>query len=97
MVSNYFHFTLYIILTIIFVSCNANQNSIQENGFLLSFYEKTIDEKQVRDPAKLGLIGGYEYEILAEKLMYTHPNNFVRAFKRWSGITPREFIRLRNR
>jgi len=33
---------------------------------------------------------------LAEKLSYTHVNNFVRAFKRWSGITPREYMRLRN-
>lgn len=37
----------------------------------------------------------HDYTILAEKLSYTHPNNFVRAFKRWSGATPREFIRLR--
>ena len=38
----------------------------------------------------------HDYEELAEKLSYTHPNNFVRAFKRWSGVTPREYIRLRN-
>ena len=38
----------------------------------------------------------HDYESLAENLSYTHPNNFVRAFKRWSGITPREYIRLQN-
>lgn len=37
----------------------------------------------------------HDYKLLAEKLSYTHPNNFVRAFKRWSGVTPREYIRLR--
>lgn len=36
-----------------------------------------------------------DYKELAERLSYTHPNNFVRAFKRWSGTTPREYIRLR--
>ena len=58
---------------------------------------QVFDEVRFQQACELIDQNVHEYEILAEKLMYTHPNNFVRAFKRWSGITPREFIRLRNR
>lgn len=55
-----------------------------------------FDEVRFQQACDLIEQGVHNYDVLAEKLSYTHANNFVRAFKRWSGITPREYIRLRN-
>jgi AraC-like DNA-binding protein len=57
---------------------------------------EVFDEVRFQQAQDLIEEGIYDYGLLADKLSYTHPNNFVRAFKRWSGITPREYIRLRN-
>lgn len=57
---------------------------------------EVFDEVRFQQAQDLIEEGIYDYDLLAEKLSYTHANNFVRAFKRWSGITPREYIRLRN-
>jgi len=57
---------------------------------------EVFDEVRFQQAQDLIEEGICDYDLLAEKLSYTHPNNFVRAFKRWSGITPREYIRLRN-
>lgn len=52
-----------------------------------------FDETRFQQACELIEKGIYDYKQLADSLSYTHPNNFVRAFKRWSGITPREYIR----
>jgi AraC-like DNA-binding protein len=57
---------------------------------------EVFDEVRFQQAQDLIEEGVCDYGLLADKLCYTHPNNFVRAFKRWSGITPREYIRLRN-
>ena len=57
---------------------------------------KVFDEVRFQQACDLIEQDVHNYDVLAEKLSYTHANNFVRAFKRWSGITPREYIRLRN-
>jgi AraC-like DNA-binding protein len=57
---------------------------------------QVFDEVRFQQACELIEQDIHDYDVLAEKLSYTHANNFVRAFKRWSGITPREYIRLRN-
>ena len=57
---------------------------------------KVFDEVRFQQACDLIEQDVHDYDVLAEKLSYTHANNFVRAFKRWSGITRREYIRLRN-
>lgn len=76
------------------ISVRTLKRKLQAQGTSL---RQVFDEVRFQQACELIDQDVHEYEILAEKLMYTHPNNFVRAFKRWSGITPREFIRLRNR
>lgn len=56
---------------------------------------EVFDEIRFQQACELIEQDVHDYKLLAEKLSYTHPNNFVRAFKRWSGVTPREYIRLR--
>lgn len=57
---------------------------------------EVFDETRFQQARELIEQGMHDYKKLSEKLSYTHPNNFVRAFKRWSGITPREYIRRFN-
>lgn len=57
---------------------------------------EVFDEVRYKQACELIEQGIHDYETLSKQLAYTHPNNFVRAFKRWSGVTPREYIRLRN-
>lgn len=40
---------------------------------------------------------GLAVERIAERLGYADPSNFSRTFKRWSGVSPREFRRARSR
>ena len=61
-----------------------------------SSLREVFDEIRFQQACDLIAQNMHDYESLSENLSYTHPNNFVRAFKRWSGITPREYIRLQN-
>jgi len=75
------------------VSVRTLKRKLQVQGTSL---RKVFDEVRFQQACDLIAQGVHEYEVLATQLSYTHPNNFVRAFKRWSGITPKEYIRLRN-
>ncbi|WP_413694304.1 helix-turn-helix domain-containing protein [Psychromonas sp. KJ10-2] len=73
--------------------CAYLKRKLQEQGTSL---RKVFDEVRFQQACDLIDQDIYDYQVLAEKLSYTHVNNFVRAFKRWSGITPREYMRLRD-
>jgi len=72
------------------VSVRTLKRRLQKEGTSL---RKVFDEVRFQQARDLIGQGIHDYKILAEKLDYTHQNNFVRAFKRWSGITPKEYIR----
>ncbi|MDN2664531.1 AraC family transcriptional regulator [Psychromonas sp. 14N.309.X.WAT.B.A12] len=74
-------------------SVRTLKRKLHEQGTSL---RKVFDEVRFQQACDLINQDIYDYQELAEKLSYTHVNNFVRAFKRWSGITPREYMRLRD-
>ena len=74
-------------------SVRTLKRKLHEQGTSL---RKVFDEVRFQQACELIEQDIHDYQELAEKLSYTHVNNFVRAFKRWSGITPREYMRLRN-
>ncbi|MGJ8580744.1 MAG: helix-turn-helix domain-containing protein [Psychromonas sp.] len=74
-------------------SVRTLKRKLHEQGTSL---RKVFDEVRLQQACELIDQDIYDYQALAEKLSYTHVNNFVRAFKRWSGITPREYMRLRD-
>lgn len=80
------------IATTLEMSVRTLKRKLQGQGTSL---RKIFDEIRFQQACDLIEQGVYEYDVLAAQLSYTHPNNFVRAFKRWSGVTPKEYIRLR--
>jgi len=92
---NYFgrHWLAENIAATLEMSVRTLKRKLQMQGTSL---RRVFDEVRFQQACDLIEQGVHEYEILAVQLSYTHPNNFVRAFKRWCGITPKEYIRLRN-
>lgn len=74
------------------MSVRTLKRKLQSQGTSL---REVFDEVRFQQACDLIEQGIHDYTTLARKLSYTHPNNFVRAFKRWNGTTPREYIRLR--
>lgn len=50
-----------------------------------------IDEVKFEQASKLLLEGKLNNKEIALKLGYSEPNNFIRAFKRWSKLTPNQY------
>lgn len=62
---------------------------LQERG---SSYQQLLEEARLRDSRRL-LREDLEVRRVGEMLGYLNPANFTRAFKSWTGMTPREWRR----
>ncbi|MCG8393443.1 MAG: AraC family transcriptional regulator [Pseudomonadales bacterium] len=63
---------------------------LQEQGYS---YQQLLEEARRRDSAQLLRDPELEIRRIGEMLGYLNPANFTRAFKRWTGLSPREWRR----
>ncbi|MED5238176.1 MAG: AraC family transcriptional regulator ligand-binding domain-containing protein [Pseudomonadota bacterium] len=63
---------------------------LQERG---CNYQQLLEEARVRDSRRLLQQADLEVRRIGEMLGYLNPANFTRAFKGWTGMTPREWRR----
>lgn len=63
---------------------------LQERG---SNYQQLLEEARLRDSCHLLQEADLEVRRIGEMLGYLNPANFTRAFKGWTGMTPREWRR----
>ncbi|MGF1570635.1 MAG: AraC family transcriptional regulator ligand-binding domain-containing protein [Nodosilinea sp.] len=75
------------------LSVRSLQRHLAEAGLT---YSKLVD--QVRFKQAVALLQKTDVKLLeiASELGYTDPANFARAFRRWAGVSPREFRLLQN-
>lgn len=69
------------------ISVRTLQNRLEEEGTVFSELLKEIREKLARKYLK----EGYTVEQITYMLGFSEPSAFRKAFKKWSGVTPREF------
>jgi AraC-like DNA-binding protein len=50
-----------------------------------------LDEARFRDAKQLLAASDLDLKTIAERLQFTDPANFTRAFRRWAGQTPSAF------
>ena len=72
----------------LFMSSRTLKRRLQQHG--LSFQE-LLDESRKRDAMRLLEHSGLTVEQVAQRLGYSDPANFTRAFRKWSGSTPRQY------
>ncbi len=60
----------------------------QEN----QIFSTIIDELRQRKATAMLKKREFSVELIAEKLGYTDTTNFIRAFKRWTGKTPKKYL-----
>ena len=53
-----------------------------------SSYRQLLDEARFRDAKQLLTASDLDLKTIAERLQFTDPANFTRAFRRWAGQTP---------
>lgn len=63
---------------------------LQEQGYN---YQQLLEDARRRDSAQLLRDPTLEIRRISEKLGYLNPANFTRAFKGWTGMSPREWRR----
>ncbi|KGD64786.1 AraC family transcriptional regulator [Alcanivorax nanhaiticus] len=63
---------------------------LQERG---CHYQQLLEEARLRDSCQLLQEADLEVRRVGEMLGYLNPANFTRAFKGWTGVTPREWRR----
>ena len=61
---------------------------MQERG---CHYQQLLEEARLRDSRRLLQQKDLEIRRIGEMLGYLNPANFTRAFKNWTGMTPREW------
>ncbi len=61
---------------------------LQERG---CHYQQLLEEARLRDSRRLLQQKDLEIRRIGEMLGYLNPANFTRAFKNWTGMTPREW------
>ncbi|MGB1465571.1 MAG: helix-turn-helix domain-containing protein [Alcanivorax nanhaiticus] len=66
---------------------------LQERG---SNYQQLLEEARLRDSCHLLQEVDLEVRRIGEMLGYQNPANFTRAFKGWTGMTPREWRQRQN-
>lgn len=59
---------------------------LQEHGYN---YQQLLEEARCRDSRQLLADSDSEIRRISEKLGYSNPANFTRAFKSWTGLAPR--------
>lgn len=70
------------------VSSSTLKRKIQESGLTFSDIDKKVKLNQAK---RLILEGRLTIDQIAEQLNYTDATSFHRAFKNWTGITPKQF------
>ncbi|HEX5277091.1 MAG TPA: helix-turn-helix transcriptional regulator, partial [Fluviicoccus sp.] len=61
---------------------------LQQHG---TTFQALLDESRRRDAMRLLANSGLSVEQVAVRLGYSDPANFTRAFRKWSGVTPRQY------
>ncbi|RIH71733.1 hypothetical protein BJG01_13490 [Vibrio splendidus] len=59
-------------------------------------FRSILAEVQYEKAIHLMSFGNHDIADIAIELGFKHPNNFSRAFKAWCGITPSEYVNLKN-
>lgn len=54
-------------------------------------YRQLLDEARYRDARQWLAASDLDLKTIAERLQFTDPANFTRAFRRWAGQTPSTF------
>jgi AraC-like DNA-binding protein len=67
------------------VSTRTLRRRLEEAG---SSYRQLLDEARFRDAKQLLAASDLDLKTIAERLQFTDPANFTRAFRRWAGLTP---------
>ncbi|HIA2354915.1 TPA: helix-turn-helix domain-containing protein, partial [Burkholderia contaminans] len=67
------------------VSTRTLRRRLEEAG---SSYRQLLDEARFRDAKQLLAASDLDLKTIAERLQFTDPANFTRAFRRWAGQTP---------
>jgi len=58
-----------------------------------SSYRHIVDEQRKERAITMLTAENYSVQLLAEKLGYTESASFLRAFKRWTGTTPKKYLK----
>ncbi|KAB0640126.1 AraC family transcriptional regulator [Burkholderia stagnalis] len=67
------------------VSTRTLRRRLEEAG---ASYRQLLDEARYRDAKQLLAASDLDLKTIAERLQFTDPANFTRAFRRWAGQTP---------
>lgn len=70
------------------ISERSLRRHLQQQG---TNYQQLLETARQRDAQQLLRQTQAEIQLIAERLGYNNPANFTRAFKQWTGKTPREF------
>ena len=72
----------------LFMSTRTLKRRLQQHG---TTFQALLDESRRRDAMRLLANSGLSVEQVATRLGYSDPANFTRAFRKWSGVTPRQY------
>ena len=70
------------------VSVSTLQRRLRESGIT---YSELVETERLRLAIELLAQGGIKICDVASELGYTEPANFIRAFRKWTGLTPSQF------
>ena len=70
------------------ISERSLRRHLQQQG---TNYQQLLETARQRDAQQLLRQTQAEIQLIAQRLGYNNPANFTRAFKQWTGKTPREF------
>ena len=51
-------------------------------------FREVVDRARTDVAVELLVVAGLPIRTVSQRLGFTDPNNFIRAFKRWTGLTP---------
>lgn len=70
------------------VSVSTLQRRLRESGIT---YSELVETERLRLSIELLTQGEFKICDVASELGYTEPANFIRAFRKWTGLTPSQF------
>ncbi len=77
-----------ILATELHMTPRTLRRRLAEHGYN---YKQLLEESRCRDSCQLLLNSTLDIAQIGERLGYTDPANFTRAFKRWTGVTPSQW------
>ena len=83
--------SLQLAATITGTSPRTLQRRLAEDG---TSFSRTLQAVRFRNARRLLQDPEMPSKEISKRLGYTDPANFMRAFKRWTGVSPNEFRRL---